>query len=277
MRGQIIKIIRNIHVVNCDNENYECTCRGKIRNQKITPLVGDYVKFDKEKCVIEEVLERRNFFNRPMVANIDQAILITSLKTPDFSLELLDKLISWMEIHNTDVIICLTKEDLLNKEELDLVYEKMNYYKNLGYQVVSNRDIDTIKSLLEGKTTVFTGQTGSGKSTLLNKLNPEWDLKTGEVSLALGRGRHTTRVVELFTYGCGKVLDTPGFSALDFTQFDKLDIRDSFIEFKDYPCPFRDCMHINEKECSVIRKVEEGNILESRYNHYKKIVNQDRR
>ena len=277
MKGQIIKIIHNTHVVLSDSKCYECSCRGKIRNQNIKPLVGDYVIFDKDENVIEEVLERKNFFNRPMVANIDQAILITSLKLPDFSLNLLDKLISWMEIHKVEVIICLTKEDLLSKEELDKVYEKIDYYKSLGYKVVSNKDIDTIKKLLVGKTTVFTGQTGAGKSTLLNKINPDWDLKTGEVSKALGRGRHTTRVVELFMFNGGKVLDTPGFSALDFTQFDKIDIRDSFIEFRKYPCPFKDCMHINEKECSIIKKVEEGEILESRYRHYKKLINQDRR
>ena len=277
MKGQIIKIIHNTHVVLSDSKCYECSCRGKIRNQNIKPLVGDYVIFDKDENVIEEVLERKNFFNRPMVANIDQAILITSLKLPDFSLNLLDKLISWMEIHKVEVIICLTKEDLLSKEELDKVYEKIDYYKSLGYKVVSNKDIDTIKKLLVGKTTVFTGQTGAGKSTLLNKINPDWDLKTGEVSKALGRGRHTTRVVELFMFNGGKVLDTPGFSALDFTQFDKVDIRDSFIEFRKYPCPFKDCMHINEKECSIIKKVEEGEILESRYRHYKKLINQDRR
>ena len=277
MRGQIIKIIHNTHVVLSDSTFYECSCRGKIRNQNIKPLVGDYVIFDKDENVIEEVLERKNFFNRPMVANIDQAILITSLKLPDFSLNLLDKLISWMEIHKVEVIICLTKEDLLSKEELDEVYEKIDYYKSLGYKVVSNKDIDTIKKLLVGKTTVFTGQTGAGKSTLLNKINPDWDLKTGEVSKALGRGRHTTRVVELFMFNGGKVLDTPGFSALDFSQFDKVDIRDSFIEFRKYPCPFKDCMHINEKECSIIKKVEEGKILESRYRHYKKLINKDRR
>ncbi len=277
MKGQIVKIIRNMHVVASGDERYECVCRGKIRNQNVTPLVGDYVKFDKDKKVIEEVLERRNFFNRPMVANIDQAILITSLKHPDFSLDLLDKLISWMELHNVEIVICLTKEDLLDDDTLHHIYGIMDYYKKLGYKVVSNKDVDTIKKLLNGKTTVFTGQTGAGKSTLLNKINPLWNLEVGEVSLALGRGRHTTRVVELFTGCCGKVLDTPGFSALDFTQFDKEDIRDSFIEFKEYPCPFKDCMHINEKECSVIKEVERGNILESRYRHYKKLIDNNRR
>ncbi len=273
MKGQIIKIIRNIHVVECENKQFNCTCRGKIRNQKIIPLVGDYVLFDKDNLVIEEVLPRKNFFERPVVANIDQAILITSLKDPDFSLDLLDKLISLMEIHNTEVIICLTKEDLLTKDELTNILEYTKYYERLGYKVISNQDIDKIKHLLQGKTTVFTGQTGAGKSTLLNKLNPEWNLQTGEISKALGRGRHTTRVVELFNFADGKVLDTPGFSALDFSNFTKEEIRDSFIEFSDFPCPFKDCMHLNEKECCVIEAVEENKILKSRYENYKKIIN----
>lgn len=273
MKGQIIKIIRNIHVVEYEEEQFNCTCRGKIRNQKIVPLVGDYVLFDKDNLVIEEVLPRKNFFERPVVANIDQAILITSLKEPDFSLDLLDKLISLMEIHNTDVIICLTKEDLLEKCELENILEQIKYYKNLGYKVISNQDIEGIKKLLRGKTTVFTGQTGAGKSTLLNKLNPAWNLQTGEISKALGRGRHTTRVVELFNFEGGKVLDTPGFSALDFSNYSKEEVRDSFIEFEDFPCPFRDCMHINEKECCVIQAVEEDKILKSRYENYKKMFN----
>ncbi len=277
MKGQIVKIIRNIHVVECNHKKYNCTCRGKIRNKNITPLVGDYVTFDKDNLVIEEVLKRKNFFNRPLVANIDQAILVTSLKEPNLSLDLLDKLISWMELHHTKIIICLTKEDLLTKEEKEEIFKKIKYYQNLGYMVISNTKIKDIKKLLEHKTTVFTGQTGAGKSTLLNKLNPNWNLKTGEVSKALGRGRHTTRVVELFTIGSGKVLDTPGFSALDFKNFPALELRDSFIEFKNYQCPFKDCMHLNEKQCNVKQAVEQGNILQSRYRHYQKLINTNRR
>ena len=251
MEGQIIKIISDLHVVSCNNKIYNCKCRGRFRKEKIIPLVGDYVRFDDEKLVIEEILTRKNSFKRPSVANIDMAFLITSLKTPDFSTNLLDKLLIMMELHNVQPIICITKRDLLNNEELERIDGILDYYKNIGYKVIYNTEIDKIKSLINGKVSVFTGQTGAGKSTLLNKLNKNFNLKTGEVSTALGRGKHTTRVVELFNVYEGKILDTPGFSALDFYEYSNEDIRDAFIEFKKYPCPFKDCMHTNEKECRV--------------------------
>ena len=275
IKGQIIKINSDLHYVSYKNDVYPCKCRGIFRKNKIIPLVGDYVIFDKDKEVIEEILPRRNEFNRPKVSNIDRAFLITSLVHPDFSLNLLDKLIVLMELSKVEPIICITKEDLMNKEELEDIYNKLDYYKKIGYKVVSNTDLETIEKLLKDKTSVFTGQTGAGKSTLLNKLNPNWNLETGEVSLALGRGRHTTRVVEMFELFGGKVMDTPGFSALDFNQFNKEDIKNAFIEFKQYSCPFKDCMHTNEEECLVKKAVKDNNILESRYNNYLSFIKKD--
>ncbi len=268
MQGQIVKIVSDLHYVSYNGNLYPCKCRGIFRKEHITPLVGDYVLFSIEKKLIEEILPRKNEFNRPRVSNIDQAFIVTSLVQPDFSLNLLDKLLVTMELHNVEAIICITKEDLVNDDELQRFEEILKYYKEIGYKVVSNNDITTIKELLVGKTSVFTGQTGAGKSTLLNKLNPEWDLETGEISMALGRGKHTTRVVELFELFGGKMMDTPGFSALDFYGYKKENIRDAFVEFSNYPCPFRDCMHTKEEECAVKRNVLDNNILESRYLNY---------
>ena len=275
MQGQIIKINSDLHYVSYKDNVYPCKCRGIFRKKKIIPLVGDYVIFDKEKQIIEKILSRKNEFNRPKVSNIDQAFIITSLIHPDFSLNLLDKLIVLMEINKVEPIICITKEDLLDEKSLNYIYKQLDYYKKIGYKVVSNTDLNKIKQLIKNKTSVFTGQTGAGKSTLLNKLNPNWNLETGEVSIALGRGRHTTRVVEMFDLFGGKVMDTPGFSALDFKNTDKIDIRDAFVEFKNYPCPFKDCMHINEKECVVKQAVKDNNILESRYNNYINFIKKD--
>ena len=272
MEGQIIKIVSDLHIVSYNGKNYDCKCRGKFRKDKIIPKVGDYVIFDSGKKVIEKILPRKNSFQRPSVANIDQAFLITSLRLPDFSLNLLDKLLVLMELHNVEPIICITKRDLLLTNELEKIDEALAYYKKLGYQVIYNTDIDKIKKLLSNKTSVFTGQTGAGKSTLLNKLNPDWNLDTGEVSTALGRGRHTTRVVELFEIENGKVLDTPGFSALDFYEYSNEQIRDGFIEFKDYPCIYKDCMHKNEEECMVKIAVNDNNIMKSRYENYLKFI-----
>lgn len=272
MEGQIIKIVSDLHIVSYNGKNYDCKCRGKFRKDKIIPKVGDYVIFDSGKKVIEKVLPRKNSFQRPSVANIDQAFLITSLRLPDFSLNLLDKLLVLMELHNVEPIICITKRDLLSTAELEKIDAALAYYKKLGYQVIYNTDIDKIKKLLNNKTSVFTGQTGAGKSTLLNKLNPDWNLDTGEVSTALGRGRHTTRVVELFEIENGKVLDTPGFSALDFYEYSNEQIRDGFIEFKDYPCIYKDCMHKNEEECRVKIAVNDNNIMKSRYENYLKFI-----
>ncbi len=277
MQGQIIKIVSDLHYVSCNDEVYPCKCRGIFRKEHITPVVGDYVLFSIEKKLIEEILPRKNEFERPKVSNIDQAFIVTSLVNPNFSLNLLDKMLVLMELHNVEAIICITKEDLVSEIELEHIRKTLKYYKSLGYEVVSNREIDKIKALIKGKTSVFTGQTGAGKSTLLNKLNPNWNLETGEVSLALGRGRHTTRVVELFSLFDGKVMDTPGFSALDFNKYSKEEIRDAFIEFSMYPCPFKDCMHTKEKECIVKQEVISNNILESRYTNYLNFIGEDKK
>ena len=276
MKGQIIKISSDLYFVSYENEVYPCKCRGIFRKEHITPVVGDYVLFSKEKKLIEKIEPRKNVFKRPKVSNIDQAFLITSLKEPDFSLNLLDKFIVLMEINHVKPIICVTKKDLVNDLEFQEYDTILNYYKEIGYEVIFNTEIDRLKDMLSNKTSVFTGQTGAGKSTLLNKLNPDWNLETGEISQALGRGRHTTRVVELFEFMNGKVMDTPGFSALDFNNNSKEEIKNAFVEFKKYPCPFKDCTHTNEKECVVKKEVLANNILESRYLNYLNFIGVDK-
>ena len=266
MQGQIVKIVSDLHYVKSEEKIFPCNCRGIFGKVHIIPVVGDYVFFDTEKLLIEKILPRKNLFQRPKVSNIDQAFIITSLKNPDFSLNLLDKFISLMEINNVEPIICLTKEDLVT--DLDKYKEILAYYEKIGYTVISNRDISKIKKLIKDKTSVFTGQTGAGKSTLLNKLNEKWQLETGEVSLALGRGRHTTRVTEAFSFLGGLVIDTPGFSALELNHYTKEQIRDSFKEFKNYPCLYKNCFHTNESECKIKGAVLDKKIMESRYINY---------
>ncbi len=272
MQGQIIKIRSNIHEVESNGQVYSLIPRGILRKEKIVPRVGDYVEFDPEQKVLEKVLPRKNEFERPFVSNIDQAFIITSLQKPDFSLGLLDRFLVLMELHHVTPIICITKKDLVTESFLDKISSLLQYYQDIGYTVIFNTEIDAIKTLLQGKTSVFTGQTGAGKSTLLNHINPDWNLATGEISEALGRGRHTTRNVELYRFHDGKVLDTPGFSALTFQGFTKEDIKNAFPEFSFYPCPFRDCSHTKEKECAIKEAVEEQKILKSRYESYIKFL-----
>ena len=275
MKGQIVKIHSDLHFVQVEEDIYSCKCRGIFRKQKILPLVGDFVEFDSKKLVIERILPRKNEFFRPKVSNIDQAFLITSLVSPDFSLNLLDKLLVLMELHSVKPIICITKRDLVTEQLYETIKPKLDYYQRIGYVVLYNTELDKIKKLLKNKTSVFTGQTGAGKSTLLNRLKPEWNLEEGEVSQALGRGKHTTRVVTLYEAFGGKIMDTPGFSALDFNNYSKERIRDSFVEFHNFPCPFKDCLHTKEQECEVKKAVYANNIMKSRYLNYLNFIREE--
>lgn len=272
MQGQIVKILSNLYFVNSSGRIYECHSRGKFRNDKITPTVGDYVKFDAENNYILEILPRKNSLERPLVSNVDQAFIVTSCKSPDFSANLLDKLLVVLEYYDIKPIICLTKKDLLNSKEKKQMKQIKKYYEKIGYQVLWNTNLFKIKKLFKNKTTVFTGQTGAGKSSLINKLDKKLKLETGEISKALGRGKHTTRHVELIELFKGKVLDTPGFSSIDFSSMSNTDIRDAFIEFQKYDCPYQDCMHLKEKECTIKKEVANGNVLESRYQNYQNFV-----
>ena len=272
MRGQIVKIISNNYTVNNGSMDYVCKARGKFRKEKKTPLVGDYVDFDENNNYILDILPRSNSLIRPLVANIDQAFIITSLKEPDFSLNLLDKLLVVMEVNNIKPIICLTKIDKCSDNKLVEYNKLIDYYKSIGYEVIKNTDYTKIKKLIKNNTSVFTGQSGAGKSTLLNNLNPELNLKTGEISLALNRGKHTTSHVELLEMFDGKVLDTPGFSSLEFKEMSKEEIKDAFVEFNNFPCIYKDCSHVDEKECKVKEAVNQGKILLSRYENYLKIL-----
>lgn len=269
MQGRIVKLISNDYTVLSNNKTYVCKSRGLFRNKNIKPLVGDLVIFDEKNNYILEILPRTNSLVRPPVSNIDQALIVSNVK-PTFDTNLLDKLLCIIEYNNIKPIICFTKLDLLNEEELININKYIAYYKKIGYQVFINSEIEEIKKIFKNKITVLTGQTGAGKSTLINKIDSNFNIKTGEISKALGRGRHTTRHVELHNICDGLVADTPGFSDVDFYEMTKEDIRDNFIEFNDYKdnCKFRDCMHKNENICEIKKKVEEEEIIKSRYENY---------
>ena len=271
MEELITKILSDKCYVKINKEVVICGFRGKIRAQKLLPLVGDKVIIDKEKKIIEKILPRKNTIRRPAVANITQGLIIASLKNPDLDTNLIDKILVELEFNSIKPVICFTKKDLLSKEEYNDLSNIITYYKKL-YPVYFNTEIDKIKKIFKNEITVFIGQTGAGKSTLLNKLDANLKLATGEISMALGRGKHTTRHVEIIEILEGMLLDTPGFSALEFPNMMQNEIRDAFIEFRDYPCPFRDCMHIKENDCNVKVAVNEGKIAEFRYQDYLDLV-----
>ena len=273
MQAKIIKQISNDYTVKINDEIIVCKARGKFRKLGITPLVGDNVEIDLKNKYIIDILKRKNELKRPTIANVDQALIITSTHIPNFSSELLDKLLCIIEFNNIKPIICFTKLDLLKKEEIEAIRKIQDYYRGIGYSVYDNTD-NELKEIFKNKITVLAGQSGAGKSTLINKLDSSLNLKVGDVSIALGRGKHTTRHTELIELLGGYVADTPGFSSLDFIDMTREDIRDNFIEFNNFKenCQYKDCMHDKESNCEIKDKVKQKVILDTRYSNYIKFI-----
>ena len=266
-KGVIIRIISNLYTVFSDNKTYECRSRGKFRNDKITPLVGDFVVFDDKTNYILKVLDRKNELHRPPVANVDYALVVTSIVEPKINLTLLDRQITLITSKNIKPVICLTKSDITDSKKLEEVKSIMKYYKSIGIDVVYNNEISKIKKLIKGKVILLTGQTGAGKSSLINRISDKHDIKTGEISKALGRGKHTTRHSEIYDIDGAYIVDTPGFSSLDI-KIDKNDLKNYFIEFNGVSCKFKDCQHDKEIGCTIKKMVDDGIILKSRYDNY---------
>ncbi|WP_025026531.1 ribosome small subunit-dependent GTPase A [Caldalkalibacillus mannanilyticus] len=277
--GQIIKALSGYYYVHEEGSNqiWQCRARGVFKKRGISPLVGDYVSFEPSsngEGTVTEIAKRRNELIRPPIANVDQALLVFSIEEPEFNQILLDKFIVHIEKADITPIICLTKLDLA--ATLDGIPEEMEIYQKIGYEVFITSSktkigLSDVEEYLKGKTTVFAGQSGVGKSTLLNELDPSLQIETGEISLKLGRGRHTTRHVELIRLPSGgMVADTPGFSQLDFSSIEAEELSGLFLEFRDYSeqCKFRGCLHQNEPSCAVKSAVEKEEISSQRYQNY---------
>ena len=278
MTGRIIKIISNLYSVESENGVYECRARGKFREMKLTPLVGDIVEFSDTDKYILDIKERKNELSRPSVANIDKCLIVSTCKRPDFSSFLLDKMIVNVSLNNIEPVVVLSKYDLLNDEEKNDMNIIIDYYNMIGVKTFINHELDEIQAYINNSTVALTGQTGVGKSTLINKIDSSLELATDDISEALGRGKHTTRHVELFRVKNNSydyyIADTPGFSALDLIETDKDNIKFMFPEFNNNECKFNDCKHIHEKDCAVLRQLENHEILPSRYENYKKLVSE---
>lgn len=276
MEGLLLKAVGGLYSVETADNVFECKARGIFRKQNISPCAGDRVvlsDIDGNTAVIDKILPRKNSIIRPPLANLDCMVFVISTCEPAPNLTLLDKFLAIAEYKGIKSIIAVTKIDLLKNNSL------VDIYKNSGAEF---REIDyadpasymKLYDMLAGKVSAFTGNTGVGKSTLLNHIVPELEIRTGEVSKKLGRGRHTTRTVELYKLdNGGYIADTPGFSTFETQKYDiirKDELAGCFPEFRGYEgkCRFPDCAHIKEKGCAVLEAVKNGHIPESRHNSY---------
>lgn len=282
MTGTILKSLSGFYYVDTGaGEPVTCRGRGRLRHQRITPLVGDRVEITllpDGTGAVDEILPRKNEFSRPMVANIDQLILIASRAIPVTDPFLLDRMITIAEAKGCEPIVCFNKCDLAPADDLAAVYRGAGF-RVFQVSAETGEGIESLGTVLTDKVSAFTGNSGVGKSSILNALAPEFALQVGEVSQRLGRGRHTTRHVEFFRLRGGLAADTPGFSAFDvdrMEQIPKEDLAGAFREFAAYTgqCRFIGCAHGKEKGCAVRAAVEAGQIAPSRYDSYLRLYRQ---
>lgn len=276
-----MKSVGGFYYVRCDGEEYECKARGSFRKRGSSPVAGDRVRItvpDEGYCALEEILPRRNKLKRPALANIDNLVIVCSTVDPQPNYTVIDKMTAAAVNNHMTPVLVISKNDIKNGEEVAAVY------RDSGIPVFlcspDNRsEADALLSLLRGKVSAFTGNSGVGKSTLLNMLFPNLTLQTGEISEKLGRGRHTTRVVELFALEGCYVADTPGFSTVDLQRYEMIDkeqLQYCFPEFEPYlgQCQFTSCAHTCEKGCAVLAAMNEGKIHPSRHKSYVAMYNE---
>jgi len=274
--GRIQKALSGFYYVDTGSELLTCRARGKFRKEGISPLVGDLVEVRElggGEGFVERILPRRNAFARPAVANIDQLVIIASGAIPKTDPFLIDRVASIAELKGCEVLILLNKCDLDQAEDLYSIYQAAGF-RVLRVSAETGEGMDQLIPLISGKLSAFTGNSGVGKSSILNALDPDFKLKVGEVSNALGRGRHTTRHVELFRLRCGaEVVDSPGFSSFETEELNlelKHRLPETFREFAPYTpeCRFIGCSHTKEKGCAVLDALRQGNIQKSRHASY---------
>lgn len=272
--------LRHMRIDEDSSFNRQTTKKTKKENKVVTisPKVGDVVFYDdQEQVQITEVLPRQNELERPDVANIDQVLVVFSVIRPDFSFHLLDKFLVILDLERLPVVLVISKIDLIDDEPLQALKEDLSYYVSMGYDIhyVNSKErigFDVLTTIFKDKITVLAGQTGVGKSTLLNALMPELQLKTQEISHALGRGKHTTRHTELYEFGGGYIADTPGFSKIDFRIFEPDMLKECYPDFNalSSSCRFGNkCLHQHEPGCAVREATEQGKIPPWRLAHYR--------
>lgn len=280
MQGKIIKGIAGFYYVHVEGHGvYECKAKGIFRKDHVKPLVGDDVivdVLDEEEMLgnIRQILPRRSALVRPAVANVDQALIIFAIVKPNPNFNLLDRFLIRMERQKLPTIICFNKQDIASAQEKEALRHS---YETCGYKVLfmsalENEGIEEVRKLLTGKTTTVAGPSGVGKSSLINKLAPAANMETGDISVKIERGKHTTRHSEIIALGEGTyIVDTPGFTSLEISEITKEELGRYYPEFVQYEpyCKFSGCAHINEPSCGVKDAVAEGRISKVRYDNYK--------
>ena len=281
-RGRIEKALSGFYYVNTGRETLQCRARGKFRKEGLSPLVGDWVQVRElggGEGFVEALETRRNVFSRPAAANIDQLVILASAAIPVTEPYLIDRIAAIAALKGCDVLVCLNKCDLDPAEGLYGIYSR-SAIPVLRISAETGEGLDALRRAIAGKLNAFTGNSGVGKSSVLNALVPGLQLPVGEVSKALGRGRHTTRHVELFPLGGGTyVIDTPGFSSFDTEEMDlelKEHLPETFPEFAPYvgECRFTGCTHTKEKGCRVLQAVKDGDIPVSRHKSYLRLFDE---
>ncbi len=272
--GRIVKSLAGFYYVDNGSEIIQCRARGKFRKDDVKPLVGDYCDYEIEgenDGYVMHIHPRKNMLIRPPICNVDQAILVFSRNNPAFSTLLLDKFLAIIEHFEIEPIICISKMDLVSDDNIEKHVED---YRRAGYRVLTisskeKQGLQEFKELFKDKISFITGQSGVGKSSLLNALDDNLNIETNEISKALGRGKHTTRHVELLPLFGGYVGDTPGFSSLEL-EMDPVELAQSYHDFQElsWQCKFRGCLHVSEPQCAVKAAVEQGMITKERYDHY---------
>ena len=282
--GLIIKGIGGFYYVETANGVFECKAKGKFRKERISPITGDRVTItvreDKENT-IDEIHERKNKLIRPPVANIDKLMIVVSATKPVPNYLVIDKMTVLAEKNNIEPVFVITKTDLADYAELYETYRSTGYRVYLYSDVDDDSMLDDIKGELKGCLTAFTGNSGVGKSTLINALSGSLKLETGDISDKLGRGRHTTRQTEIFHIGEGSVIDTAGFSSIDFSNESPIfsdELECLFKEISEHvgECKFTGCAHLGEKGCRICELTQEGIISRNRYESYVALYNEQK-